>query len=51
MFNLLWSLYQIFNDSALICAAVKDNTDIIRLLLTQKDININTKGVLMQKTS
>lgn len=38
-----------FNNAALICAAYEGNTEIVRLLLTQDDIDINSKDIWIQK--
>lgn len=42
----LWNLFGTFNYTALIYAADKGHTEIVRLLLKQEGIEINNKNIL-----
>lgn len=44
-FNDLWDSIPTFDDTALILAAENGHKEIVRLLLTQEDININAKNI------
>lgn len=43
--NNLWNLPRNFNNTALLCAVMKGFIEPVRLLLTQKNIDINIKAI------
>lgn len=45
----LWNLSSTFNDTALILSSSSGHINIVQLLLTQKNIDINMEGILIQK--
>lgn len=44
----LWSLSQLFNDTALIIAVYHNQTEIVQLLLEHEGIDVNIKDILIQ---
>ena len=48
--NDLWNLTRTFNSTALTCASLKGYKEIVELLLSQGDIEINNQDVLNQET-
>ena len=44
--NNIWDLFMSF-DTALICASRNGNTEIVKLLLEQNEININVKNIIL----
>ena len=48
--NDLWNLTRTFNYTALNCATLKGYKEIVELLLSQKDIEINNQDIINQKT-
>ena len=49
--NDLWNLTRTFNSTALIWATTEGHKEIVELLIRQKGIDINKKGILIQKHS
>ena len=46
-----WNLSRIFNWTALTYATLKGYKEIVEILIRQKDIDINMKGIINQKHS
>ena len=46
-----WNLSRIFNWTALTYATLNDYKEIVEILIRQKDIDINMKGIINQKHS
>lgn len=44
-FNHSWNFNRTFNNTALIWAALKGHTEVVQLLLTKGDIDVNIKNI------
>lgn len=42
-----WSYYKRFNNTALICASYNGHIEVVKELLSHKDIDINIKDILI----
>ena len=47
--NHFWNLISVFNSTPLIVASLEGHTEIVQLLLSQREIEINCKDILIQK--
>ena len=49
--NHFWNLITTFNRTALVFAASKGHTEVVKLLLAQENIDINLKTIFLKKHS